>query len=157
MGNAPLKLNLGSGTKRIDGFLNVDHSEECKPDIVMNLEQVPYDFADNSVSHIIMSHVLEHLGQTPQNFLAIMRELYRICRDGALLDITVPHPSHDHFLSDPTHVRPITPGTLALFDREENLRWRQIGATNTPRALQCGVNFKIINFRAGSIRRPASR
>lgn len=145
--SAALKLNLGSGDKRIDGFVNVDYSEECKPDIVMNLEETPWSFEDNSVSHIILNHVLEHLGQTPKSFLAIMKELYRICRNDAIIDITVPHPFHDNFVSDPTHVRTITPMTLALFDREQNLEWRKMGAANSPLALQCGVNFKIIDFK----------
>jgi hypothetical protein len=141
-----LKLNLGSGVKRIPGFLNVDYSSECSPDIVMNLEETPWSFETDSVSHIIMSHVLEHLGQTPDGFLSIMKELYRVCKNDAVIEVTVPHPAHDDFLSDPTHVRAITPMTLALFDKEENLRWRAIGAGNSPLALQCDVNFKIAKF-----------
>jgi hypothetical protein len=142
-----MKLNLGSGTKRIDGYVNVDHSVECNPDIVMDLEVVPWDFPDNAASHVVLSHVLEHLGQTPRAFLAIMQELYRICRNGAEIEITVPHPFHDNFVSDPTHVRPITPMTLALFDREQNLEWRKIGSANSPLALQCGVDFKVVEFQ----------
>jgi hypothetical protein len=141
-----LKLNLGSGVRRIPGFVNVDYSSECSPDIVMNLEETPWSFDTASVSHIVMSHVLEHLGQTPASFLSIMKELYRICQNDAVIEITVPHPAHDDFISDPTHVRAITPQLLALFDKEENLRWRAMGAANSPLALQCGVNFKILKF-----------
>lgn len=147
MPDADLKLNLGSGSRRIEGFLNVDYSAECKPDIVMDLERLPWDFEQDSVSHILMSHVLEHLGQSPVVFLGIMKELYRVCRNEALIDIIVPHPAHDDYVSDPTHVRPITHLTLALFDREENLRWRKGGAANSPLALQCGVNFKITEVK----------
>lgn len=140
-----LKLNLGSGSKRIDGYLNVDFSSECQPDIVMDLEKTPYDFADDSVSHIAMHHVLEHIGQTTETFLNIIKELYRICVNGATIDIIVPHPNHDTFIADPTHVRPITGMTMSLFDRELNLIWRETKAANSPLALQCGVNFKTIN------------
>ncbi|MBF0395018.1 MAG: hypothetical protein HQL38_20270, partial [Alphaproteobacteria bacterium] len=38
-------------------------------------------------------------------FRAVMRELYRICRDGASITVTVPHPRHDNFIGDPTHVK----------------------------------------------------
>ena len=48
-----------------------------------------------------------------------MQELYRVCRHAAVLDITVPNSSHDSFTADPTHVRPILPLTLALFDRQK--------------------------------------
>jgi predicted SAM-dependent methyltransferase len=75
-----LKLNLGSGVKRIPGFLNVDYSSECSPDIVMNLEETPWSFETDSVSHIIMSHVREHLGRTPDGFLSIMKELKNYIR-----------------------------------------------------------------------------
>ena len=147
MSQAGLKLNLGSGDKRIDGFVNVDHSPECKPDILLDLEATPWDFRDDSVTHVVLHHVLEHLGRTPEAFLAIMQELYRVCRDEAVIEITVPHPFHDNFISDPTHVRPITAMTLALFDREENLRWRAAGSANSPLALQCGVDFRIVEFQ----------
>jgi hypothetical protein len=139
-----LKLNLGSGNTRIPGYTNVDYSEECNPDLVLDLEKIPWSFESNSVSNVIMNHVLEHLGQSPRVFLQIMQELYRICINGALIQITVPHPTHDDFLSDPTHVRSITSTTLALFDREQNLIWRKAGNANSPLALQCNVDFKII-------------
>lgn len=142
-----LKLNLGCGDKRIEGFLNVDHSPECKPDKLLDLEVTPWDFPEDAASHVVMSHVLEHLGQTPRAFLAIMQELYRICRNDAVVEITVPHPFHDNFVSDPTHVRAITPMTLALFDREQNLQWRAAGSANSPLALQCGVDFRIVDFQ----------
>jgi predicted SAM-dependent methyltransferase len=87
-----LKLNQGVGIKRVPGFINVDYSPECSPDVVMNLDETPGSFDTDSVSHIILSHVLEHLGQTPSSFLSIMKELYRICKNEAVIDITVPHP-----------------------------------------------------------------
>jgi hypothetical protein len=60
--------------------------------------------------------------------------------------IHVPHPRHDSFLNDPTHVRPITPHVLELFDREANELWRTAGAANTPLALYTGVDFKIASI-----------
>ena len=140
---ADLKLNLGSGDKRIPGFVNVDYSPECNPDIVMDFEVFPWKFESNSVSHVIMHHVLEHIGQTPRSFMRIMQELYRICKNNAQIDIAIPHHAHDHFYSDPTHVRPITALTLSLFDKELNLAWRAEGLANSPLALQCGVDFQL--------------
>ena len=90
-----------------------------------------------------MSHSLEHLGATPDVFLRIMQELYRVCRDGAKLQITVPHPRHDNYLGDPTHVRPITPQVLRLFSRKLNLEWQSQGFANTPLALYHDVDFEV--------------
>ena len=89
-----LKLNLGCGTRQLEGYLNVDMSPECNPDQVVDLEELPWPFEDNSTEQIVMSHVLEHLGADSKVFLGIMSELYRVCRHGALIQVIVPHPRH---------------------------------------------------------------
>lgn len=138
------KLNLGSGNKRINGFLNVDKFDTFNPDIVHDLENFPYPFKDNEIDEIKLIHVLEHIGQSPDIFIKIIKELYRICCDQANIHISVPHPRSDDFLADPTHVRPITTLGLSLFDLEQNKEWQKIGASNTPLAMIHNVNFKII-------------
>lgn len=152
-----MKLNLSSGTRRFDGFLNVDNEPDFKPDILCDLNATPWkvahgvynpdggsQFPDSSVDHVIMHHVLEHLGETPGRFIAVMKELYRVCANGAIIDIVVPHPAHDNFLSDPTHVRAITPTTMGMFDRAQCLEWQRLEAANTPLALIHGVDFKLL-------------
>lgn len=138
-----IKLNLGCGTNKLDGFINVDKTNICDPDIIHDLEKFPYPFKDNSVKEIILSHVLEHLGQNPEVFNLIIKEFYRICENGAIIDIRVPHPRHDNFLSDPTHVRPITIMTLSMYDKELNKVWEKEGSSNTPLGIINNVNFKI--------------
>jgi hypothetical protein len=93
---------------------------------------------------VSLIHCLEHLGQSTDVFLGIMCELHRICRHGATVDIHVPHPRHDFYLGDPTHVRPITPETLSLFDRQLNDRWAATGSSAaTPLAQYLHVDFAI--------------
>lgn len=142
MSAAPLKLNLGCGARRIDGFVGVD--KFGTPDVLHDLERFPWPWPDASVSEVKMLHVLEHLGRDPDVFIAIMKELYRICRPAARIEIVVPHPRHDNFLGDPTHVRPVTHQTLALFDRERCEAWQAAGNANTPLALIHGVDFEIV-------------
>lgn len=140
-----MKLNLGCGFNKPDGFVHVDMFEECQPDVVHNLETFPYPFEESSVDEILLNHSLEHIGQQSSVFLKIMQEIYRICRDEALIKINVPHPRHDNFIGDPTHVRAITPGTLSLFDLELNKKWQQMKAANSPFAIYLGVNFKLLS------------
>ena len=142
-----LNLNLGSGSKRIKNYKNLDKFETFKPDFVHDLEKFPYPFEDNSVDNIILSHVLEHIGQNPDIFNLIIKEIYRICKNGSILEITVPHPRHDDFLSDPTHVRPITVLGLSLYDKEKNEKWIKDNAANTPLGIIHKVNFKITDVR----------
>ncbi len=138
-----MKLHLGCGKIKLEGWVNIDIEASCKPDAVVDLEKLPWPWEDNSVSHILMSHVLEHLGQQRDVYLGIVQELYRVCVDGALIEIHVPHPRHDHFLWDPTHVRPITVEGLLMFDKQTNLQWIQDNSANTPLAIYLGVDFRI--------------
>jgi hypothetical protein len=60
--------------------------------------------------------------------------------------IVVPHPRHDHYLNDPTHVRPITVQGLEMFSQKRNREWRKKGIPNTPLGLYLGVDFEIVSF-----------
>ena len=139
-----MKLNLGCGAKILDGFVNVDKFNYYDVDKIHDLEKFPYPFDDNAVEEILLSHVLEHLGQDPDVFNKIIKEIYRICKNNAVINIHVPHPRHDDFISDPTHVRPITPQGLSLYDKAKNNEWALQGAANTPLGLIHSVNFKIL-------------
>jgi SAM-dependent methyltransferase len=138
-----MKLNLGCGFNKLDGYVNVDKFAACAPDRVVDLEQSPWPFETSSVDEIRMTHVLEHLGATADGFMAIVKELHRVCRPGALISIEVPHPRHDTFLNDPTHVRVVTPGVLSLFSKANCREWERLGASNTPLALYLDVDFEI--------------
>jgi hypothetical protein len=138
-----MKFNMGCGTNRREGYVNVDSSPACEPDQVWDLEQTPWPWADSCAEEVVFVHSLEHMGGDSKTFLALMTELYRICAPGAQVTIHVPHPRHDNFLNDPTHVRAITPAMLSLFDRQKNDEWRAMGAANTPLALYTGVDFRV--------------
>lgn len=138
-----MKLNLGCGQNHLDGYINVDNQARANPQVLADLEQFPWPFEDSSVDEVMLNHVLEHLGAELDVFLQIFRELYRICKNGALVKIAVPHPRHDHFLGDPTHVRAITPDVLSLFSKKNCDAWAKANIANTPLALYIGVDFEI--------------
>ena len=138
-----LRLNLGCGDKLLPGWLNVDSVPDCNPDMVCNLEQFPWPWADNSVEEILLSHVLEHLGEERDVYLGIIKELYRVCCHGAKIQIMVPHPRHDHYLWDPTHVRPILVEGLQMFDQALNRQWIANKWANTPLGVYLGVDFRV--------------
>ena len=90
-----MKLNLGCGNKIMEGYVNVDKFNLYDIDIKHDLERFPYPFETESVEEIILSHVLEHIGQDPNVFIEILKEFYRICKNQALINIAVPHPRHE--------------------------------------------------------------
>jgi hypothetical protein len=139
-----LKLNLGCGHNKLAGYINVDSAPECQPDLVCNLDHTPWPWQDSSVAQVVLFHALEHMGATSSGFFALMQELYRVCQPGAIVKITVPHPRHDNFLNDPTHVRAITPTLLGLFSRANCDMWQAQGASNTPLAHYLNVDFEVV-------------
>lgn len=136
-----IKLNLGSGYKKLDGYITVDNDSKCNPDHVLDLETDRLPFDDSTVDEVLAHHILEHLGD---GFFHVMREIYRVCKNGAIVDIAVPHPRHDTFLIDPTHKRPIYPYTMDMFSKARNLRDIELGGNVTTVALQNNVDFELI-------------
>tara|TARA_Y100001968_G_scaffold191281_1_gene175271 strand:- start:131 stop:691 length:561 start_codon:yes stop_codon:yes gene_type:complete len=136
-----LKLNLGCGETRIPGYLNVD--KYGNPDIKQDLECFPWPWEPDSVEEIKLIHVLEHLGQDKDIYFGIFKEMYRICKHGAKIFISVPHFRHQFFFDDPTHVRAVTPLGLELFSKKANKKWIKNGASNSPLGLYLDVDFEL--------------
>lgn len=123
-------LNLGSGGKKLPGYVNVDSNSEENPDVVCDLGTETWPWEDSSVDGAVCSHVLEHL---PGGcFFHFLRELYRVCRAEAVVELYLPHPRHDIFLNDPTHCRAVTVGTMCMFSKEHWTTMRAKGIHLTP-------------------------
>jgi hypothetical protein len=138
-----LKINLGCGRDLRPGYINIDKDPRFSPDIVHDLEQFPWPFADGEVTEVVALHCLEHLGQTTDVFLKIIQELYRVMAPNAVMYVAVPHHRSDYFTGDPTHVRPITIALFTLLSKKNCQFWAEHGAANTPLADMLDVDFEI--------------
>jgi hypothetical protein len=134
-----MKINIGSGIKRYDGFLNVDRDESVNPDFIVDIENDKLPFEDNSIIEIKAYHIFEHIGS---NFFKFLQELYRVCSNNAVIDVIVPHPRHDYFLGDPSHVRPITIEMMNRFSKKYN-NTEKSNAGSTLFAYLYNVDFEI--------------
>jgi len=136
-----MKLNLGSGIKRFPGFSNVDSDPGCNPEFVLRLGEDKFPFEDNTVDEVLAHHVFEHIGDGFFNFL---KELYRICEHEAIIDVHVPHPRHDFFLGDLTHVRPITIENMRPLSKSWCDTQTYINSSWSGLANQLNVDFEIV-------------
>ena len=136
-----IKLNLGCGKNHKEGYINVD--KYGGPDLSHDLESFPWPWEDSSVSEILLIHVLEHLGHDTETYLNIIKEIYRVCKDQAVVHIAVPHPRHDDFINDPTHVRAITPESIGLFSKKNNESWIKGGYANSPLGMYLNIDLEI--------------
>jgi hypothetical protein len=131
-------LNLGCGVQRMEGWVNVDREPETGPDLQFDLAARPWPLPDGCATEVNLSHVLEHTGE---GFRSVIQELYRVCRDGALVHVRVPGPAHEWFWTDPEHNRPVVPETLSMLDRELCKARMIAGDTKTPLAIYWNVDF----------------
>ena len=136
------KINLGCGKDYLNDWVNVDFYDDSTCDIKHDLEVFPWPWEDNSVSEIRIIHTLEHLGADWKVYIKILQEMYRVCEDDAHIQVDVPSPWHWNYISDPTHVRPVTPDGLNLFSKEHCQKCIDEGMSETPFAMIYDVDLR---------------
>lgn len=92
-------LHLGSGKKYMPGATNVDLTPETGPDVVHDLNVLPWPFAESSFDEVHAYDVIEHLADV----IKTLEEIHRVTRSGGTLTVHVPHYSSDGAFTDPTH------------------------------------------------------
>ncbi len=94
-----LKIDLGCGKYKANGFIGIDSQKFDCVDIIHDLEIFPWPFSDGSVDYIRAYHVFEHLSDV----ITTMNECYRILSDGGILELEVPTTDGQGAWSDPGH------------------------------------------------------
>jgi len=138
-----MKLNVGCGFNKLKDYINVDKDAICRPDIKFDCEE-SWPLEDSIVEEIILFHTMEHLGETTEKFLFLMKEMYRVSKHDCVWKITVPHYNSDIFHIDPTHVRKISPTTLRMFDQKFNVDDLINGGHHTKLGLICNIDIEVI-------------
>jgi len=83
------RLDIGCKNSKKEGCIGIDRIDFGQ-EIIWDVTQgIP--FPDSSTEYIYMSHFLEHI---EEKFVTLLFcEIYRICKDGAIIEIRVPHAS----------------------------------------------------------------
>lgn len=100
----PIRLDLGCGPRKQEGFIGVDAIAFPGVDVNIDLRKTPWPWKGDSVSEVHASHFLEHL--TGAERVPFFNELYRVLKVGAQARIICPNWSHERAYGDPTHQWP---------------------------------------------------
>jgi SAM-dependent methyltransferase len=126
-------LLLGAGNDRrrkvcLDGRdafpmppITLDINPDCKPDVIHDLNKLPYPFEADTFAEIHAYEVLEHCGSQGdwRFFFGQFEELWRILKPGGTIHITVPMVSSVWAWGDPGHTR-VLPVQVFGFLRQES-------------------------------------
>lgn len=110
-------------------LVTLDWNAEHKPDVVHDLERLPYPFADDTFDEVHAYEVLEHLGQQGdfRAFFAQFTEFWRILKPGGRLAATCPSYLSMWAWGDPSHRRVLTSGSLVFLSQRQYRE--QVGKT----------------------------
>lgn len=82
-----MKLHLGCGTKKLEGWINIDSVEACQPDLLHDISQ-PLPYEDQSADEILAEDVLEHFDKYLR--FVVFYEWIRVLKVGGIVTLQVP-------------------------------------------------------------------
>ncbi len=145
-GSDPIRIDIGCGKNKREGFLGVDILDFEGLDIVLNAGVEKWPFKDGSVDEVHASHFVEHLEAAER--IHFVNEVHRVLKnpeyDGAgklikgFATITTPHWSSQRAYGDLTHKwPPVSEFWYYYLDKD----WRSI---NAPHNQDYTCNLQVI-------------
>jgi len=113
MENTKQVLDFGCGKNKTIGSIGIDNDPNSDADVFHNLNELPYPFDSNTFDVVYCNNILEHL----PNLIWVMEELWRICKDGAIIKINTPHCSSCSAWADITHIRAFNTKAWSKIDK----------------------------------------
>jgi len=104
-------LDVGCGANKTPGAIGLDNNPRTAADVIHDLGEFPYPFADNEFDRVVSSHVVEHV----PDVMGFITELHRITRPGGTIFLLTPHYTNPDWANDPTHRNHINSYTFNTF------------------------------------------
>lgn len=104
-------IDLGCGKNKQREAIGFDCRREPGVNALCDIEQ-PLPLKADCVDVVHLSHVMEHV----RELIPFMEEVYRVCKSGAQVHVTVPYYTSRGAFRDPTHVRYLTEDTFQYFE-----------------------------------------
>jgi SAM-dependent methyltransferase len=131
-------LDVGCGIKKYPGAIGVDRNPNTSADVIADLDQFPYPFADSSFEQVRALHVIEHVGDV----IRTMEEFHRLAARGGRVVIVTPHYTDFSSFCDPTHKWHLNSFSLRYFG-EDNAGF---GYYSAARFREISTHVKLLAF-----------
>jgi len=128
-----MKLNLGCGNQKKEGFIGVDKFPCDAVEIIADLTR-KLPFEDETVDEVFMDNVIEHIIDIP----SLLSEISRICRKGAKVTIYTPHFASHASWRDPTHIHHLSYFSMDHLEKNNVSHYMAQGFRVTERSLSFG-------------------
>lgn len=104
-----VKLDIGCGGNKKEGFIGVDMYKMNGVDVVADLRK-KWPWKDNSVDEVHSAHFIEHLTNFNDKWERVhfFNELHRVLKVGAKATLIFPHWASNRYYGDPTHCEPFS-------------------------------------------------
>lgn len=104
-------LDVGCGVNKFEGAIGLDNNPRTGADVIHDLGEFPYPFADDEFDLVVSNHVVEHL----PDVMGFVAELHRITKPGGRIRLLTPHYTNPDWANDPTHRNHINSYTFNTF------------------------------------------
>jgi len=108
-------LDVGCGMRKHKDAIGIDFRRVKGVDIIADATFLP--FPNDSFDKIILSHIVEHI----PDMISFMKEIWRVSKNKATIQIWTPHFTSMNSYTDLTHVRHLTSQSFDYFDKTTSL------------------------------------
>lgn len=84
-----MKLNLGCGSNKIEGCINIDVEETCKPDVIHDFTKAPLPYETGTCDEVYFFHTIEHIRKPAHGF--ILQEISRVLKVDGRVFVSYPN------------------------------------------------------------------
>ncbi len=92
-------IDVGCGLNKYPGAIGIDRNLNTRADVIADLDQYPFPFADSSFREVRAIHVIEHVSDV----IRTVEEFHRLLEPGGQAVIVTPHYTDFSSFCDPTH------------------------------------------------------
>jgi hypothetical protein len=140
----PLKLDLGCGANKKEGYIGVDKYNFQGVDIILDLGKEDWPWENESIDEVNCTNLINHLTnfENKHERIHFFNELYRVIKKESKVNLSIPHWCSMRYYGDPTNCEPFS--ELGFFYLNEE--WRKNNAPHTD--IKWNENGYKCNFEA---------